>query len=163
MTSNSKTFPFTHNGANYVIHFAYESNVVRIQALTSDHQPCGFEYTVSLPQKYYVEGLLESNVVKSLIVEAHRDVAEGRWSNDLAMLESSIMPKYVNHSDDWNSHSGSFEHRDFFDRPISEGRYKEFLERVNYHGFPFEGYGINVRQDDDEGKVWVYLHSRSCD
>jgi len=155
---------FSNSGTTHLVQVVREDGSVHVQALTADHQPCGFEYSVTLPQDYYLDALLESSVVKCLIEAAKRDVSEDRWNKDLAELENAVVASRIDHSDDWQSRPGFIVHTDVFDRPITEARYLEFLERMDYFGFPIEGYGVGpVRPADDTGKVWTYLHSRSCD
>ncbi|HNX33656.1 MAG TPA: hypothetical protein PKM57_03450 [Kiritimatiellia bacterium] len=164
MHSIQITLPFNHSGTVYFSQITSESGVVHVQALTADHEPCGFEYTITLPQDYYLDALLELEVVKALIEQAKLDVTEGRWATSISELEKAVVAKWIHHSDDWQSHPGFIVHTDVFDRPITEARYMEFLERTNFHGFPIEGYGVGpVHPADDTGKVWTYLHSRSCD
>lgn len=160
----SKTISLLFEEATYQIELSVENGTVRVQAFTADHQPCGFEYSVTLPKDYYLDALLESEVVKALIEQAKRDVTDGRWSRDLAALEEGVVANRIDHSDDWQSRPGFIVHTDVFDRPITKERYQEFLERMDYFGFPIEGYGVGpVRQADSTGRAWIYLHSSSCD
>lgn len=155
---------FDYNGTTYLIEIVSGQKVVRVQALTDNHQPCGFEYAVTLSKDYYMDVLLESSAVKALIENAKRDVLENRWNNDQNELEKGEVAKWVHHSDERDPRTGFMVHTDTFDRPITEDRYREFLMRMNFHGYPLEGYGTgSVRQADKEGKVWVYRYSDSCD
>ena len=133
----TKELSFTHDDASYLIQVTATDDRVTIQALTQDHETCGFEYAMSLPDAYYLEALLESCSIKALIDEAKNDVIDGRWRRDLSNLTKSI-----------------------------RANYEDYLERMDYHGYRPEGYGVgggDIRQGDIEGKVWIYIHTRSCD
>jgi hypothetical protein len=164
MAAYSTEVPFVSGDTRHLIQVTSEAATVHIQALTADHEPYGFGYSITLPQDYYLDALLELDVVKALIEQAKLDVTEGRWDRSLSELEKAVVAKWINHSDDWQSRPGFIVHTDVFDRPITEARYMEFLERKNFHCFPIEGDGAGpVRQADSTGKAWTYLHSRSCD
>ena len=162
----TKELSFTHDDASYLIQVTATDDRVTIQALTQDHETCGFEYAMSLPDAYYLEALLESCSIKALIDEAKNDVIDGRWRRDLSNLTKSIRAERIAKSDKMDSTTGNIVHIDEFNRPISRTNYEDYLERMDYHGYRPEGYGVgggDIRQGDIEGKVWIYIHTRSCD
>lgn len=84
-----------------IIQVTSENGFVHVQALTADHEPCGFEYSITLPQDYYIDALLETEVVKALIEQAQRDVTDGLWRIDLAELDKGVAANRIDHSDDF--------------------------------------------------------------
>lgn len=159
-----KELPFTHNDADYIIQVISAEDQVSVQLLSaSDHEPCGFERIIRLPNRCYMDALLKLETVRKLLEEARNDIIDDRWKHDVAALNGSVVAERLSYSCELVRDSYAFDHVETFDRPITQASYEEHLESVDYHGYPRQGYGVGIRQGDVERKVWIYRASRSCD
>ena len=157
---------FDHLGNQYCVQISVESGTIRAQVFQNGSPASPCVYSVSLPMAFDMKILNRFDSVRAIIEEAKRDITDESRADMIRLLGSFSRARYLQTDEKRIGTAGydDIEHRDVFDRPISQQDYCDFLELRDYHGYSPKGYGMGkVIKGDSEGKIWIYRHSSTCD